>query len=509
MEQKKEQIVAGDIPVFCAHDALANPTDLVGNPRNPNKHPQEQIKLLAHIIQKQGWRVPITVSRRSGYIVRGHGRLEAALYYGAQLVPVDYQEYANEAEEWADLIADNRIAEFAVMDADLLSELFVEIEQSVPDFDLELSGYTTEQIMGLTSDGSAGDERQQARVSLQERFIIPPFTILDARSGAWIARKRAWKNLGIKSEIGRGNDDDKTADGLIFQKSSQPPSAYNAKNAYEDKIGSKITWDEFAKLFPQEMKMTGTSIFDPVLCEWAYRWFCPIGGQIIDPFAGGSVRGIVASLTGRAYTGVDLSERQIKANIENWAEIGEKEVLTEGETSDAKILNWIIGDSRNIVDLAKGEYDMLFTCPPYVDLEVYSDAPEDLSNKSYPEFMRLYREIIGSTVSMLKDDRFACIVVGEVRDKKGSYYNFVGDTIRAFTDAGMSYYNEAILIPTYGSLAIRAGGQFIATRKLGKAHQNVLIFVKGDPKRAVEAIGTPDTAKDLLETGDDCACETE
>ena len=100
---------AGKVPVFCAFDSLIDPKTLVGNPRNPNHHPAEQIALLAQIIQAQGWRAPITVSNQSGFVVRGHGRLAAALLFGAETVPVDYQNYSNEAEEWADLIADNSV----------------------------------------------------------------------------------------------------------------------------------------------------------------------------------------------------------------------------------------------------------------------------------------------------------------------------------------------------------------------------------------------------------------
>jgi len=88
---------AGGIPVFCAFDELVDPRELIENPRNPNSHPQEQIKALAYIIQSTGWRKPITVSNRSGYVVSGHGRLKAALLFGAEKVPVDYQNYANEA----------------------------------------------------------------------------------------------------------------------------------------------------------------------------------------------------------------------------------------------------------------------------------------------------------------------------------------------------------------------------------------------------------------------------
>jgi hypothetical protein len=80
-------------------------------------------------------------------------------------------------------------------------------------------------------------------------------------------------------------------------------------------------------------------------------------------------------------------------------------------------------------------------------------------------------------------------VVGDVRDPPGIYRDFVGETVQAFRDAGLQLYNEAILVTAVGSLPVRAGKQFAATRKLGKTHQNVLVFVKGDPRRATEACG--------------------
>lgn len=67
--------------------------------------------------------------------------------------------------------------------------------------------------------------------------------------------------------------------------------------------------------------MTGTSIFDPVLCETLVNWFCPKGGKVIDPFAGGSVRGLISVLLGNEYTGIDLSTKQIEANFENYEAI--------------------------------------------------------------------------------------------------------------------------------------------------------------------------------------------
>lgn len=224
---------------------------------------------------------------------------------------------------------------------------------------------------------------------------------------------------------------------------------------------------------------SGTSIFDPVLCELSYRWFCPPGGTILDPFAGGSVRGIVASKLGRRYVGMELRPEQVAANREQGLAI-----------CDDPHPEWIIGDSRNIATLAEGtEADFLFSCPPYGDLEVYSDDPADLSTLPYADFRDAYFEIIAAAASMLKPDRFAAFVVGDFRDKRGNYVGFVPDTVAAFQAAGLELYNEAILVTAAGSLPIRAGKQFEATRKLGKTHQNILVFVKGDARAATTAIG--------------------
>jgi hypothetical protein len=223
---------------------------------------------------------------------------------------------------------------------------------------------------------------------------------------------------------------------------------------------------------------TGTSIFDPVLCELVYRWFCPSGGKVLDPFAGGSVRGIVAAELGYDYTGLDLSERQVKANDEQAKEICKK-----------ALPRWIVADSRNVDIAAPGEYDLIFSCPPYGDLEQYSDDPRDLSLLEFAAFLSAYKGIVASCCGMLRANRFACFVVGDFRDKQGFYRNFVSETIGAFESAGARLYNEAILVTAVGSLPIRIGKQFGKYRKLGKTHQNVLVFYKGDPKEIPETLG--------------------
>lgn len=220
-------------------------------------------------------------------------------------------------------------------------------------------------------------------------------------------------------------------------------------------------------------EQSGTSIFDPVLTELCYRWFCGKGGRICDPFAGGSVRGIVASVLGYQYTGFELRAEQVAANVAQGALL-----------CPALPPVWVTGDSAQTLPAWDGAADFIFSCPPYGDLEVYSDLPQDLSAMTHEEFLAGYRAIIAAAVAKLKPDRFAAFVVGDYRCKKGFYRNFVGETVAAFEVAGARFYNEAILVTAVGSLPIRVGKQFKSGRKLGKTHQNILVFCKGDPKRA-------------------------
>ena len=389
----------------------------------------------------------------------------------------------------------------------------------------------------------------EARKSLAERFGVPPFSVLDARQGYWQTRKRAWIALGIQSELGRGdnlqglsdsNDDyrynkneflAKIGRGPLAKSNASPGgSPLGAASLGKDgktvrgdgrgrglarSFGQDLMRGEGTNVLPGSRKAadqrsnlnhaptlpewahgtgtqnmaSGTSIFDPVLCELAYRWFCPEGGAILDPFAGGSVRGIVAAQLGRQYTGIDLRAEQIAANEQQAQTIG-------GQP------RWIVGDSRNAAELAPGAYDLIFSCPPYADLEVYSDDPADLSTLEYSAFIEAYRAIIAACVGMLNENRFACFVVGDIRDKKGFYRNFVSDTIQAFEDAGALLYNEAILVTAVGSLPIRIAKQFEGYRKLGKTHQNVLVFYKGDPKR-IKEFGAVEMGEGLAEQGGD------
>jgi DNA modification methylase len=210
------------------------------------------------------------------------------------------------------------------------------------------------------------------------------------------------------------------------------------------------------------------SVFDPALCEVLYHWFCNEGGNILDPFAGGSVRGIVAQYLGYNYHGIDIRKEQVDSNREQALEI----LSLENQP------NWYVGDSNlQLENKWNIKFDLVFSCPPYADLEVYSKLEGDISNMNYQNFMIAYESIIAKSCLLLKSGGYACFVVGEVRDKKGNYIGFVPDTIKAFTKCGMEYYNEAILLNAIASASMRANGN-MKSKKLVKVHQNILVFKK-------------------------------
>lgn len=593
-----------------------DPALLDAHPRNWRRHPQEQRSALRSVLEEIGFAgAIIAVKRGDRYLMAdGHLRKDEA----AGPVPVLIVDLTD--QELDKLLATyDSLGAMAKPDESAWSELLASLEsQSDP---LRATLQAMEATLGF---GEKEATRANAN-ALVDRFLVPPFTVLDARQGYWQDRKRHWLSLGIKSEVGR--------DAVALR-------TENHAQAISDQIG--------------------TSVFDPVLCEVAYRWFSSPGAAVLDPFAGGSVRGIVAAVLGRHYTGIDLRPAQVEANRQQATEVLEEraalsepvlsdspqenagenaksaieitnrwapptedhagataqaaasivapyvkagimgrlpmgayreaaaagdlmlavgpagEVLgmvfvggsgksqalkirqiarressppgvglamltwaiarakergktrlelevrpenararafyarngfTEVEAKGENLLltcpipasekpipasatpRWFHGDSLDVRNIAPGEYDLLFSCPPYGDLEPYSDDPSDLSNMEYGQMIGVYRAIIGRCCGMLKQDRFAVWVVGDFRDGAGNLRGFVGDTVAAFRDAGLALYNDAVLVTQIGSLALRTGRQFTNSRKFGRTHQYVLTFVKGDAKKATEAAG--------------------
>ena len=429
-------------------------SDLQEYANNPRDN-EGAVEAVAESIKQFGFKVPIIVDR-DGVIVAGHTRKKAAERLGLSSVPCIVAEDLTPEQIKAFRLADNKTGELAEWDFDALEKELAELTA----FDVDMSAFGFDERIFDEPLPDFGEALEEERETLQEKFIVPPFSVFDTKQGYWQDRKDIWKKI-IKSDEGRDQ-------GLLGQ---------GLKELAEKQGGANT--------------LTGTSIFDPVLCEILINWFCPKGGKILDPFAGGSVRGLVSVLLGNEYTGIDLSEKQIKANIKNYKAIAGKQDLNG---DDLRAPKWINDDSRNIDLLVKEKHDFLLTCPPYADLEVYSDDPRDISNMPYNEFRAAYKEILFKAADKLKDNAFVAIVVGEVRDKKGYYYNFVGDTIDVCRYAGLKYYNECILLNQIATGAMRADRQFSASRKVVKTHQNVLIFVKGNEKE----IGLSDYQYDIF-----------
>ena len=697
------------------------PEELHPHPENPriNDH---AVPGVAASIKRHGWGAPIIARTEDMTLIAGETRWKAAQRLGLEWVPVRLLDISDEDAHLLRM-ADNRLSEIAEWDDDVLGVVLRRLrdEHDMGLDELTLSGFTEDELSDLLGTDPTHDDTGQAG-ALAARFVVPPFSVLDARQGYWRDRKRAWLDMGLRSGEGRGKVQDHLA------------SAYKAQTGKE-----APTW-------------VTTSVFDPVLCEIAIRWFSPPGGEVLDPFAGGAVRGVVAAALGRPYTGVDIRAEQLETNEAQWAAIGARigeaastgapaglsvepasltpveitpggvllkrddycsvngirggkvrscwhlaqgapglitagsrqspqvaivarvahaldvpcrvhvptgdntpEILdaiahgaevrrhrpghnsviiarartdaketgwteipfgmetgaaveqTAGQVAalvphkdeiervvvpvgsgmslagvlhgmdregldlpvlgvvvgadpskrldkyapkgwrdrvtlerspldyhahaspsdlegialdpvyEAKALpylqagdllwvvgirasavpdslaagepadpTWVQGDATKLDEALPADYraDLVFTCPPYADLEVYSEDPADLSvlaqEQGYEAFRGAYMDSVRQAVGRLRPDRFAVYVVGEVRRKDGTLAGMVQDTIAAAGEAGARLYNDAIFVTPAGTLPMRAAKTFKGGRKLGRCHQYMLVFWKGE-----------------------------
>ncbi|WP_279167816.1 site-specific DNA-methyltransferase [Muribaculum intestinale] len=286
---------------------------------------------------------------------------------------------------------------------------------------------------GGDNDGSTGSSSEAGKHgSLSDKFIAPPFTILDTRQGYWRQRKAMWRE--------RIADFGESREGTLADGETNCMATIN----------------------------NGVSLLDPVMAEIVCRWFGIEGGTAFDCFAGDTVFGYVAATLGMSFTGIELREEQATLN---------------NERVEGMCARYICDDGQNVgKHIAAGSQDLLFSCPPYYDLEVYSDKPNDASNQpTYEAFLDILENAFANAIDCLKQNRFAVIVVGDIRDKEGYYYDFVGDIKRMFKAHGMPLYNECIIVEPIGTLPQRVQ-RYMRNRKVGKCHQNVLVFYKGDIK---------------------------
>ena len=295
-------------------------------------------------------------------------------------------------------------------------------------------------------------KKQHLPKALHERYVVPPFSVFNTHQPYYRERMRMWRDMGMCGTNGRQTG----LNGLSYD------------NRRMDKH--------------KNTKHNGTSIFSPVLCEVVYKWFTPNSQSFIfDPFAGGITRGAIASVLGHRYMGYDINPKQVESNIEEFQKIVQKYDVP------GKALWYCHNSADSFVDYAYSKdnrYDLIFTCPPYFNLEKYSDITGDLSlHTEYEKFMFDYVYIIDKCYYYLEDDSFMVWVVSDVRRKDtGAYYGLVADTIKSAQHSGFKLYNEIILYNETGNLAITSGDYLKKARKVGRQHQNVLVFYKGDTK---------------------------
>lgn len=396
-----------------------------------------RLRALIAISQMTPAEVNIMLGKCSGYaqkteLERENLRKYWAKWLKAPVVEILHASQLSEEEKKEFIIKDN--LSYGNWDWDMLANEWepMELEEWGLDCWQPENGGEAE---GNSSAGSSSESGKHG--SLSDKFIAPPFTILDTRQGYWRQRRAMWREL--INDFGESRENT-LADG-------------------ETNCMATIN--------------NGVSLFDPVLAEILCKWFAPANGKIFDCFAGDTQKGLVFGTCGHEFTGIELRQEQCNVN---------EAVLARFPNIQERV-SYICDDGQNVAKhIAADSQDLLFSCPPYYDLEVYSDKPNDASNQpTYEAFLGILENAFANAITCLKDNRFAVVVVGDIRDKEGYYYDFVGDIKRMFKAHGMPLYNECIIVESIGTLPQRVQ-RYMRNRKVGKCHQNVLVFYKGDPK---------------------------
>lgn len=277
---------------------------------------------------------------------------------------------------------------------------------------------------------------------------VTPLTVLQSARGDWQARRKLWAAAGLTGDAGR--------DHLAI-------------------------WPTISKAAGIEWQRA-VSVFDPHLTDVHYGWYCPPGGRILDPFAGGATRGLVAAVRGFHYTGVDLSARQVEANREQYEAWRERGHIKGSAT-------WITGAAQDVLPGLDGGFDYVFTCPPYHSLERYSDDPADLSVMEWGEFTDALGRIVGLSVGLLREDAFATWIVGDVRDKQGYLRGLPARVDVAHGEAGARMVNDAVIAAPLGGKFGVIWRLWTPTRSMTRIHSYAHTYVAGDRRAATARIG--------------------
>jgi hypothetical protein len=384
--------IADGIPVFCPFDEIVNADDIVRQPRNPNTHPKEQLRLVGKAIRRFGWRHSLIISNQSGLLVVGEGRLDAIIGEGLKQVPIVRQNFESPSEEWAFVVADNQLPELSELDEDKLKELLQSIKSGGFD-DMEATGFNEKQLADLLA--LAGKKAPPPIVIFKAERVIdeafkfyrekgfpyrhlsrhvcmqeinklanaPDETLLNSDLAYHVAdtfhpHRFHGHAEGMKSPLDAFNDD------KLFKKSLR---------LWLENVGTVGT-----DLPPQLCIVSGTqacSNFRPGFALKLYREFCEPGDTVLDTSTGygGRLLGFIASNLGGRYIGIDPNEKTHRGNL-TMAEALEFE-------KHVKLINLPVEavDPKPFAN----KCDFAFTSPPYFRKEHYADEPTQ-SFKKYP-----------------------------------------------------------------------------------------------------------------------------
>lgn len=302
---------------------------------------------------------------------------------------------------------------------------------------------------------------------METTFDIQPYSVIDTRSGHWLKRKKEWRETIGRSFYSR---EGKLYDSLAMRM----PRLYAASKEYRDIHG--LSFEEYIKELgadeihrsEDETWLCGVSEFDPTLAEIIYKWYTPHpNSRIFDCFAGGVTKGAVAGICGHQFFGIELRPEQVEVN--------QMQVDNLGVNA-----RYIVDDAKHATAyLGVATQDLLFTCPPYYNLEVYSSMDGDLSNMpTYTEFRETLQIALTNSLQCLKANRFAVIVVSDVRTRNGAYYGLPEDVIAIMRGEGCHLWNDIVIVNNTNAILMK---RLYKTRKVARCHQRALVFYKGNP----------------------------
>lgn len=287
--------------------------------------------------------------------------------------------------------------------------------------------------------------------NLKKMFLIEPYSVINTRDGKWQKLKKKWNDI-LKEEGDTREEEDFSIrrNTGIQKRNNEIPTEKQKQFIYNDK---------------------NISLFDPVISQLCYDWFCVNGGHVIDCCAGDTRKGNVIAHLGGTFTGIELRKEQVEHN-------------NKKAFNGAK---WICDSGENILNhINKNSADMLLSCPPYFNLEIYSELENDISNaKNYDSFINSLEQMYIESIKCLKDDSFACIVIQNIRKVKSQlyidYYPFKEDIIKIFTKNGMFFYNDVVILKANGTAQMRAI-PYMNQKKIVPIHEYLLVFYKGNFK---------------------------